>query len=137
MTPDTMAALYAAAFPTSRGWAADEIAALMANPGFGVSTATGFALGRAVAGEAELITIAVSPSARRAGTGRALLAQFEAEARTRGAQTAFLDVAADNRAALALYQSAGWHETGRRKGYYARPDGAVDALTMAKALIAP
>jgi ribosomal-protein-alanine N-acetyltransferase len=135
MTAAEMAALYAAAFPASRAWSADEISDLIDGPGgFAVSQEQGFALGRAIAGEAELITIAVSPDARRKGTGGALLAQFEAEAQVRGAETAFLEVAADNAAALALYRAAGWAETGRRAGYYARPTGAVDALTFAKPL---
>lgn len=130
-----MAALYAGAFPGSRAWSAAEIADLAAPPGFVVAAATGFALGRAVAGEAELVTVAVDPGARRQGTGRALLAGFEAAARQRGAAQAFLEVADDNAAARALYRAAGWHETGRRRGYYARPGGAaIDAVTMAKAL---
>lgn len=135
MTPEAMAALYAAAFPTGRAWTADEMAGLIAAAGgFAVSADRGFALGRAIAGEAELITIAVSPMARRQGTGRALLAAFEAQAQARGAATAFLEVAADNTPALALYRAAGWAETGRRAGYYARATGAVDAITMAKGL---
>lgn len=134
MTHDEMATLYARAFPGGRAWSADEIAALAAAPGFAVTAPTGFALGRAVAGEAELVTIAVDPAARRHGAGRALLADFEDSARSRGADRAFLEVAADNDAARGLYASAGWEETGRRIGYYARPKGAVDALTMSKRL---
>ncbi|OIP82780.1 MAG: alanine acetyltransferase [Rhodobacterales bacterium CG2_30_65_12] len=135
MTTAEMAALYAAAFAEVRAWSAEEIAALISGPGgFAVTAAAGFALGRAIVGEAELITIAVAPTARRQGTGRALLAAFEAEARAHDADTAFLEVAADNTAALALYRAAGWAEIGRRAAYYARPTGAADALTMAKPL---
>lgn len=135
MTTAEMAALYAAAFPEVRAWSAEEIVALIAGPGgFAVTAPAGFALGRAIAGEAELITIAVAPTARRQGIGCTLLAAFEAEARTHDAETAFLEVAADNTAALALYRAAGWAETGRRAAYYARSTGTVDALTMAKPL---
>ena len=129
-----MAALYARAFPGSRPWSPAEIADLAARPGFAVTVPSGFALGREVAGESELVTICVDPGAMRQGAGRALLARFEAEARARGAATAFLEVAEDNRAARALYAAAGWAETGRRRGYYARAAGAVDAVTMSKAL---
>jgi ribosomal-protein-alanine N-acetyltransferase len=129
-----MAALYARAFPNGRAWSAAEIAEFCDAPGFAVSTETGFALGRAVAGEAELVTIAVDPDARRQGAGRSLLAAFEAGARARGTARAFLEVADDNAAALALYAAAGWTETGRRSGYYARGAGRVDAVTMAKRL---
>ncbi len=135
MTPADMAAIYASAFPNSRAWSAEEIAGLIAGPGgFAVSSEAGFALGRAIAGEAELITIAVAPEARRKGAGKALLAAFEAQAQAREADTGFLEVAADNTGALALYRGAGWQENGRRKGYYARPTGAVDAITMLKSL---
>ena len=135
MTPEEMAALYARTFPQGRAWAADEIRALIAVPGgFVVGAADGFALGRAVAGEAELITIAVDPARRRHGIGRRLLVAFAAEAAHRGATTAFLEVAADNAAALALYRANGWYETGRRRGYYARAGSAVDAVMMARTL---
>jgi ribosomal-protein-alanine N-acetyltransferase len=135
MSPDEMAELYARAFPESRAWSAEEIAGLIGGPGgFAVFSADGFAIGRAIAGEAELITIAVAPEARRQGEGHALLARFEAEAREKGADMAFLEVAADNIAALALYRSAGWQEGGRRTGYYMREGGAADALLMQKSL---
>lgn len=135
MTLDEMAALYARAFPGGRAWAAGEIAALTEAPGgFAVTEADGFAIGRAAAGEAELITIAVAPEARRTGIGRRLLEAFEDAARGRGALAAFLEVAADNEAALALYRAQGWDETGRRRGYYRRAGGAVDAVTMTKPL---
>lgn len=137
MTPEHLAALFASAFVESRAWDANEIADLIAGPGgFLVSRPGGFAIGRAVAGEAELVTIVVSPAIQRKGTGRALLAAFEDEARARDATTAFLEVAADNTAALGLYRGAGWQETGRRTGYYTRTSGTVDALTMSKPLVA-
>ncbi len=130
-----MAALFARAFAPGRGWSADEIAALIDAPGgFVVTAPDGFALGRAIAGEAELITIAVAPEARQQGIGRHLLAAFEAAAHARAADTGFLEVAADNGAARALYCGAGWAETGRRAGYYARQGAAVDAVMMAKPL---
>ena len=134
MTAEELAALYARAFPERRPWTAGEIAALSAGPGFCVTTAAGFAIGRVSAGEAELVTLAVDPRARRQGQGRGLLAAFERAARQAGAAQAFLEVAVDNEAALALYHSAGWRETGRRPGYYARATGAVDAAILAKAL---
>lgn len=130
MTPTDMARLYAAAFPHSHPWSAAEIESLSQPPGFVVTASSGFAIGRSVAGEAELVTIAVDPAARRQGTARGLLAAFEARAM---AERCFLEVAADNVAAIALYRASGWQEVGRRSAYYSRPDGpAVDALTMTK-----
>ena len=135
MTSAEMAALHAAAFPGARGWSAAEIACLVDGPGaYAVAQARGFALGRAITGEAELITIAVDPHTHRQGIGRTLLAAFETGAQARGAEIAFLEVAADNGAALALYRNARWRETGRRRGYYPRRGGAVDAVTMTKTL---
>jgi len=136
MTSDQMAALHAQSFTTPRAWSAVEFDALLDSPGaFFEAVAEGFLLGRVIAGEAELLTLAVAPEARRAGQGRRLLAAFEAVARDRGADSAFLEVAADNAAAIALYAGAGWQARGTRRSYYQRPDGSrVDALVMGKPL---
>lgn len=137
MTAAEMAALHALAFAgQGRAWPEAEIAALLGDPlVFAVTRPGGFALGRAVAGEAELLTLATDPARRRQGLGRALLGAFEEEAARRGAQEVFLEVAEDNSAAWALYRAAGYAETGRRRGYYRR-DGAVpaDALILRRTL---
>jgi ribosomal-protein-alanine N-acetyltransferase len=39
-----------------------------------------------------------------------------------------------NQRARALYRSAGFHEIGRRRGYYPAPDGREDAIVMKVAL---
>ncbi|MHC0054773.1 GNAT family N-acetyltransferase [Actibacterium sp. D379-3] len=137
MTPDALADLHAACFTTPRPWGADEFRALLDSPGaFLVGDAQGFALGRVLAGEAELLTLAVHPRARRQGLGRHWLYAFESEARARDADTAFLEVAADNTAARALYRLAGYAEAGRRPGYYRPPEGPrIDALVLRKVLI--
>jgi len=136
MTPEVMASIHAECFETPRPWSAVEFAAMLAGPGaFASLDAEGFVLGRVIAGEAELLTIAVRPEARRTGIGRRLLDRFEAEARAGGATYAFLEVVEDNAAALALYRGAGWAEAGRRRGYYKTPDGTRrDAVVMAKPL---
>ena len=135
MTPEQMAQCHARAFD-GRGqvWSAREIADLLASPHvFAVGDACCFAMGRVVAGEAELLTLACDPAYQGQGLGRACLADFEAEAVVRGAEEFFLEVAADNTAAQALYLSAGYSEAARRKAYYAR-QGAdpVDALILRK-----
>lgn len=136
MTPEDLADLHARAFSDSRGWSADEFRDLLDSPHcFLVTIAHGFALGRAIAGESELLTIGIDPDHRRRGLGADCLTAYEIAARDRGADTSFLEVADDNTPAKALYLQAGYRETGRRRGYYARKSGAaVDALMMTKEL---
>jgi [ribosomal protein S18]-alanine N-acetyltransferase len=131
-----LAALHARVFTTPRPWTGAEMAGFLADPlCFALIRPEGFVIGRAVAGEAELLTLAVAPEARRRGTGAQLVAGFLAEARARGAVEAFLEVAADNAAAIALYHAAGFAESGLRRGYYRRPEGAaLDAVVMRQPL---
>lgn len=131
-----LAALHAACFTMPRPWGKDEIADILATPGaFLIDVPGGFLIGRALAGEAELLTLAVAPAARRRGTGRGLVAAFLDEARRRGAGRAVLEVAADNGAAIALYAGAGFAPAGRRPRYYRRAHGTpVDAVLLARDL---
>ncbi len=132
MTPAALARLHALCFTFPRPWSETEFASLLGGTGaFMVSDPQGFALGRAIAGEAELLTIAVAPCARRQGLGRRLLDRFVAEARQLGCSTVFLEVATDNAVALTLYRAAGFAECGRRAGYYTGPDKRkTDALVL-------
>lgn len=134
MNARDLAALHASAFPPANRWSAASLTTLLDSPGvFVCAEPQGFALGRAVADEAELLTLCTAPQARRQGLGRRLLAGFEARAGALGARHLHLEVAADNTGARALYAAAGWREAGRRRGYYARPAGpAVDALLLCK-----
>jgi ribosomal-protein-alanine N-acetyltransferase len=130
-----LAALHAAAFPPAEAWGPDAIALMLGLPGgFGIwSPGQGFVLARAAGGEAEILTLAVLPAARRQGVGAALLAAALAGAAVRGAAAMFLEVAAGNVAALGLYRRLGFAEVGRRRRYYA--DGA-DALVLRRDLAA-
>lgn len=132
MTPDQMAQIHAAAFLRDRAWNAAEIADLLASPFVTALHETGgFALTRLVAGETELLTIAVDPAFQNQGIGRRLMHKWLAC----GADTAFLEVAADNIPAITLYQSLGFDRTSTRPRYYARKDGAfIDALILSKDL---
>jgi len=77
----------------------------------------------------------VEPSHRRRGVARALVRSGLAQAAAMGADEAFLEVAADNLAALALYREEGFEPAGLRSGYYRRPGGeAVDALVLRRTL---
>lgn len=129
MTPDDLALVHADCFDDApRAWSAQEFRDLLAQPHtFLLTRPHGFLLGRVIADEAELLTLAVAPTSRRHGIGRDLTADFAATSRDRGAVTAFLEVAADNAPARALYTELGWQQAGLRRGYY-RP--GLDGLVM-------
>lgn len=132
MTPGELARLHAACFTVPRPWTAEEFASVLDAPGtILVTRSSGFAVGRAAAGQAELLTLAVEPGRRRRGEGRAILSAFEARARGLGAAQAVLEVSEGNTPARVLYAGAGWSPVGRRPGYYA--DGR-DALVLRKSL---
>lgn len=134
--PAALAALHAVCFSRPRPWSAAEFADLLAAPGALLAALPGgFALGRAAADQAELLTLAVAPELRRRGLGRQLLAAFEDAARAAGAAEALLEVAEDNAPARALYAAAGWEAQGRRRGYYGpAAAGGGDALILRKRL---
>ncbi len=129
------AQLHSACFPDP--WSEAAMTALLASPGVtGLilhegPQPRGLALVRAAAGEAEILTIGVVPQARGAGLGARLLAACADAARSAGCETLFLEVSEANIAALRLYDSAGFRETGRRTAYYR--DGS-DARLKALAL---
>jgi ribosomal-protein-alanine N-acetyltransferase len=138
ITPVQMAALHGACFNTTPPpWSASAFAGLMDSPlVFTIGDTRGFVMGRAAAGEAEVLTLAIAPDARRQGLARQLMLAFHSAARSAGAEAAFLEVAQDNAAAVALYLSIGYAQAGRRRGYYTAPGGGgVDALVMTRALI--
>ena len=126
-----LAELHAAAFAAP--WDASAFETLLGQTGvFAIEEPDGFILLRAVADEAEILTLAVRPSAHRQGLGARLVSDGVTEALARGAARLFLEVADDNLAALALYARAGFAEAGRRPGYYTRPGGGrQDALILA------
>lgn len=141
MTPEALAALHARCFRAPPPWSVADFAGVLADPlaFLLVEGDAAFLVGRAVAGEAELLTLAVAPEARRRGLARKLVARFLYQAQLRGAERAFLEVAADNAPAIALYESAGFARAGLRRGYCKSPDGSrSDALVLARELaVAP
>jgi ribosomal-protein-alanine N-acetyltransferase len=128
------AAIHAAAFPPADAWGQDAISLQLALPGvFGFLDARGgMLLARVTAQDAEVLTLAVQPCARRQGIARTLLWAAIAEARARGATALFLEVATANVAARALYRQAGLGEVGQRRRYYA--DGS-DAIVLGMNLL--
>jgi len=89
----------------------------------------GFLVARLLAPEIEILNLGVDPAARRRGTARALLAEALRWGAANGAQKAFLEVRASNRAAIQFYESRGFQLAGRRASYYSAP--VEDALQLA------
>jgi ribosomal-protein-alanine N-acetyltransferase len=119
-----LAAMHAACFPDS--WSTAAIRELFAGPGvFAFFLPDGFILARAAGCEAEILTLAVTPKTRRQGLGRSLIRAAAHHARELGANSLFLEVAANNIAAQALYQDQGFVAVGRRKAYYGTQDADV------------
>lgn len=125
MTPRALAELHSACFPD------DPMSENQANLWLKMTAARmycvndAFLLTTVVPPEAEIISIGVHPRARRTGQARRLIAQLQSEL-----ETIHLEVAESNSAAIALYLAAGFEITGRRSGYYDRPDGYEDAVLM-------
>jgi ribosomal-protein-alanine N-acetyltransferase len=132
--------LHARAF--DKPWSVGEIAKLMENQAvFAVvsrsASPQGFEMAWAAAGDAELLTVAVVPEARRKGVGASLVTAAGVTALVRGAASMHLEVAEDNLAARALYAKLGYEEAGRRHAYYAGEGGYVDAIVMKRTLPRP
>lgn len=137
---ELLGALHARAF--DKAWTAAEIAKLLQNQAVfalisRASEPQGFVMAWAAAGDAELLTVAVVPEARRRGVGASLVTSAGVAALVRGAASMHLEVAEDNTAARALYAKLGYEEAGRRHAYYAGEGGSVDAIVMRRTLPRP
>ena len=88
--------------------------------------------GSSVAG---IETVNVNPLSRKKGVGRRLLAAAEKDIRRKRARRIRLEVSVTNRAAIALYETAGFHQVGVLKNYYHFLHGdSRDAVRMIKEL---
>jgi [ribosomal protein S18]-alanine N-acetyltransferase len=132
---EAIASLHAASF--QRGWGDDEVyrllleSAVVAHRAVIRHTIVGFIMSRMAADEAEILSVAIAPARRGRGFSRPLLDFHLRNLAGRGARAVFLEVDAHNEAALRLYRRAGFHEVGRRQGYY---DGAAMALVLRRDL---
>jgi ribosomal-protein-alanine N-acetyltransferase len=136
-----LAEIHATGF--ERGWDAIEFERMLADPCIighaarpgGRGEPLGFAVSRLVVDEAEILTVAVKPTARGRGLGRLILRQHLGLIAGRGARTIFLEVAEDNEPAVRLYRALGFGEVGRRSGYYRRANGQpATAIVMRRSL---
>jgi ribosomal-protein-alanine N-acetyltransferase len=136
-----LAALHGRSF--AHGWSESEferllsdkaVVAHVARAGNGKPPA-GFMLSRRAADEAEILTVAVARAQRGRGIAHELLARHMGRLAALGITRVFLEVDDGNRAALRLYERAGFREVGRRAGYYARAQGSGSALTLRRDLV--
>lgn len=131
-----LSALHGACFPDA--WSAPDMARLMAMPGartlMGLDDQGGpicFLLARVAADEAEIVTIATLGHARRQGWARKLVRALASDLRGSQVTRLFIEVAADNAAGRALYDSLGFVAVGERRDYYSRAGGGTgNAVVM-------
>jgi len=110
------------------GYAAREV-------GRGKAPPVGFVLARLVAGEGEILTVAVARTHRRQGLGWRLMDAVLRELHGQRADALFLEVDEMNVAAIALYRRLGFIQVGKRPGYYKTGDaGTSSALVMRRDL---
>lgn len=76
----------------------------------------------------DLCNMAVVPSCRKCGIGRALLQEGIRLSEKRGVEELFLEVRESNVPAIVLYEKIGFQKIGIRKGYYQAP--VEDAVMM-------
>ncbi len=138
-----VAKLHAECFP-DEAWNSSALATVLAMPGadgricYGEDgTPCGLLFDQCLGPEGEILTLGVAPAWRRRGVARMLLQDLVLRARAGGAQRLLLEVAADNTAALALYESFGFARQGIRRNYYRRnggPGGRCVAVMLAVAV---
>jgi len=95
-----------------------------------LSQPVGFILCQVNPPESEILTLCVSPPWRHHSIAAKLLNHATHAQHLMGCDHVFLEVAADNHAALALYTKSGFQQTGRRRHYYTRAHHKVDALLL-------
>jgi ribosomal-protein-alanine N-acetyltransferase len=129
-----IASLHAASF--HRGWSEEEFERLLIDRDVLTHRAmvgralAGFIMSRMVAGEAEILSVAVAPRQRNQGVARRLLDLHLRRLAGLGVRTIFLEVHEGNAPARALYRRAGFREAGRREGYYPDAGGAPGAALV-------
>jgi ribosomal-protein-alanine N-acetyltransferase len=92
----------------------------------------GYVIAWCIVDEAELANLAVTPSARGAGVGKALVDAALRYGEERGCSCMYLEVRESNAAARAVYAARGFEQVGRRRRYYRDP--IEDALVLRASL---
>lgn len=93
-------------------------------------TVAGYVGSQTVLDEADIMNVAVAPEYRRRGIARQLLDRLRDLLAAQGVRSLTLEVRASNEPAIALYESLGYVQVGRRPNYYFKP--REDALILRK-----
>jgi ribosomal-protein-alanine N-acetyltransferase len=128
-----LATIHQAAFPVAEAWSDDVFGLQLMLPNVMglLHGEDGLVLARVAGEEAEILTLAVVPAARRHGVATGLLQAAIVRLVASGAAVAFLEVSVKNTAALRLYLRQGFTQTGRRPAYYSdRSDALVLRLDL-------
>ncbi|MCP4070903.1 MAG: GNAT family N-acetyltransferase [Hyphomicrobiales bacterium] len=116
-----------------RAWSVDELAATLAGKGTkcfvanihgeGSKGPKGFVIIRTLAGQSEVLTIAIDKAFRKRGIARLLLEYVIRTLQADRVEQLFLEVSEHNVAALGLYKSLSFKQVSQRRAYYRiRPD---------------
>ncbi len=90
----------------------------------------GFAVGRVIKWEGEVMKIGISPKFQRQGIGFKLLNKLLEIFKKRKVNRVFLEVRESNFSAIGLYKKVGFKEVGRRKKYYRSEDALIMVLYL-------
>lgn len=90
----------------------------------------GFAVGRVIADEAEVMKIATLEKYRRQGIAREMMTELLDKMRDKGAVTCYLEAASHNHAAISLYESFGFEKVYVRELYYGDDDAIAMRMTL-------
>lgn len=97
----------------------------------------GYGVLSVAAGEAHVLNVCIEPKAQGRGHGRRLMKRLLDLARWHRAERVYLEVRPSNPTAIALYETLGFNEFGRRPNYYPAKGGREDAIVMAIELLPP
>lgn len=92
----------------------------------------GFVLASIVAGEGEILALAVDPACRRQKIAQQLMGEVFRYGADAKIERLILEVASTNDPAISLYQILRFDEIGERRDYYRIGDNRVDAKLMEK-----
>lgn len=118
----------------STAWSSDQISSLPEYAfyigAFDKDMLCGIASMYVIAGEGQIMNIAVLPCYRRKGIANGLLCAMFDIANNNNCENITLEVASDNISAISLYEKCGFACVGKRNGFY----NGKDALIMEKKL---